>query len=87
MSECQQTTDQISGQQSTHRCPGCQGPAYCAMEDGKSINTCWCFTEEVPDNDGMIPGDAQCLCRPCLLNRVEDDHTPQARHNGIKDCS
>lgn len=49
---------------STHDCPVCLGPAYCAMEDGKSSNLCWCMEVE-RDTHPNVDSD-QCLCRRCL---------------------
>lgn len=49
---------------STHSCPKCEGPAYCAMEDGKSGSTCWCMTVDKP----YVPETSyeQCMCKTCL---------------------
>jgi predicted Fe-S protein YdhL (DUF1289 family) len=58
---------QLRGQTSTHNCPECTGPAYCAMADGKSANLCWCMDvtrREVPSTD-------VCLCRKCLMEAPE----------------
>lgn len=55
---------QLQGQTSTHNCPECNGPAYCAMEDGKSANLCWCMA--VPATGRIPMGSDHCLCRTCL---------------------
>lgn len=55
----------IASASSTHKCPECSGPAYCAMEDGKSPNLCWCM--ELPTKTSNPVTDADtCLCRTCL---------------------
>ena len=50
-------------------CPECGAPNKCALEQGKSIQACWCFgldfTEEVVDTE--------CLCKSCLTKK-ENDH-------------
>jgi len=56
---------QLKGQVSTHDCPSCTGPAYCAMEAGKSASLCWCMEEECTTNVNTDYGD-KCLCRQCL---------------------
>lgn len=57
--------EELRFRNATHTCPSCQGPAYCAMEAGKSANTCWCMTVEKeynPEYDGE-----QCMCKECLI--------------------
>lgn len=58
---------ELRGQTSTHNCPGCKGPAYCAMDDGKSANLCWCM--DVSKRE-VMPTDS-CLCRSCLMKAPE----------------
>lgn len=44
-------------------CPKCGVNNNCALEVGKSINSCWCFGFD------PIPQDKEydsCLCRSCL---------------------
>lgn len=56
--------NKIKGAISTHDCPECTGPAYCAMADGKSSNLCWCMTVDKP-----YTPDTQyesCMCKRCL---------------------
>ena len=54
---------------STHACPSCDQPAYCAMEDGKSGSLCWCMSI---DKNISLPANAeQCLCKRCLTKEVE----------------
>lgn len=66
MEERMQLMKQLIGQVSTHECPECEGPAYCAMEAGKSASTCWCMTVEKP----YVPETSfeRCMCRKCLTN-------------------
>lgn len=56
----------LSGQNRTHNCPGCEGPAYCAMEAGKSSSTCWCMGVEVKTTPEVDDGEQKCYCRSCL---------------------
>ncbi len=66
MSDMMQTLARIKAQTSTHDCPRCEGPAYCAMEAGKSSNLCWCMAVERTHNpDSELD---QCLCRHCLAD-------------------
>jgi hypothetical protein len=53
---------------STHSCPECNKPAYCAMEDGKSANLCWCMFETGISFNPYISTD-NCLCKKCLNNQ------------------
>ena len=45
-------------------CPECGAPNKCAMEQGKSIQACWCYGVEFK----MIEVDesSECLCNVCL---------------------
>lgn len=55
---------ELQWRNSTHTCPRCEQPAYCAMEDGKSSNLCWCMTVEkayVPETNYE-----NCMCKNCL---------------------
>lgn len=54
---------EIQARSSTHTCPSCSSRAYCAMEDGKSANLCWCFNVE---NKIALPPEGMCLCEKCL---------------------
>lgn len=64
MSDRMVLMQQIKGQISTHDCPECKGPAYCAMSDGKSASLCWCMGVERVDNP--MTADV-CSCRSCLV--------------------
>lgn len=55
--------EDLQSQVATHTCPECQKPTYCAMEAGKSANTCWCMAVQVNRPMSMCDG---CLCRDCL---------------------
>lgn len=48
---------------STHTCQSCSKPTYCAMEDGKSGNLCWCMSV---DSQVTYHGSDQCVCKTCL---------------------
>ncbi|MGL5039440.1 MAG: DUF1289 domain-containing protein [Aeromonas sp.] len=53
---------ELDGSRSTHRCPGCGEPAFCAVSAGQSIEQCWCA--QLPARP-MLPASA-CWCRRCL---------------------
>lgn len=56
---------EIKGQTSTHDCPECDKPTYCAMEDGKSLSACWCaYVPYKPKQEDLE--QKFCLCRECL---------------------
>lgn len=59
--------NEIKGNISTHNCPECGGPAYCAMEDGKSANLCWCMNIKPKEKYDNIHNE--CLCRICLKEK------------------
>lgn len=66
MSDHMALMSHLKCQDSTHSCPECESPAYCAMEAGKSANLCWCMTavrESKPETTNV--GDI-CLCKGCL---------------------
>lgn len=56
---------QLDGTRSTHSCPECSAPTYCAMENGKSGWACWCMGV-----DGVTTAEDRkhdkCVCRKCL---------------------
>lgn len=58
--------EEIQFRTATHRCPSCGDPTYCAMEAGKSANTCWCMT--VPKDDNPDYYGETCLCKDCLTS-------------------
>ncbi|MNP89194.1 hypothetical protein D3C85_15980 [compost metagenome] len=51
----------------THDCPSCSKPTYCAMEDGKSGNLCWCMNVKAIN----LAETDQCLCKTCLMNELD----------------
>ncbi len=56
--------EELKNRTSTHACPSCGEPVYCAMEDGKSANTCWCMNLTRTEK---IDCDAEyCKCKSCL---------------------
>lgn len=59
---------QIQSERSTHSCPECSKPAYCAMEAGKSANLCWCMGVEKDENPSSPASGDSCLCEECLTN-------------------
>jgi len=70
MSERMELMRQISGQASTHTCPKCKGPSYCAIEAGKSASTCWCMTLALAKDETVSEEDI-CLCRSCVRSLFE----------------
>lgn len=65
MSERMALMQELKGKISTHNCPECGGPAYCALEAGKSANLCWCM--DVTATSAMASElGTECLCRRCL---------------------
>ena len=80
VSQCMDVMNQINGSRGTHQCPECKGPAYCAIEDGKSASTCWCMTLPAGAKPNPQVGE-ECLCRGCL---TEELRTPIT---GIQDKS
>src|SRR5690554_3520733 len=64
MPERMEIMNQIQRNISTHPCPKCLRPTYCAMNAGKSSNLCWCMFEDSTSNPDTSFDD--CLCRECL---------------------
>ncbi|HDZ8914937.1 TPA: DUF1289 domain-containing protein [Aeromonas hydrophila] len=57
---------QLDGSTSTHRCPGCGEPAFCAVSAGTTIAECWC--SQLP---ALPMGEASaCWCRRCLVKAI-----------------
>ncbi|HHQ4785334.1 DUF1289 domain-containing protein [Aeromonas hydrophila] len=57
---------QLDGSTSTHRCPGCGEPAFCAVSAGAPIAECWC--SQLP---ALPMGEASaCWCRRCLVKTM-----------------
>ncbi len=69
MSDRMDLMRKLEGQSSTHSCPSCGAASYCAMEAGKSANTCWCMTVEVTDPKKMNMDSERCMCRTCLRSQ------------------
>jgi len=67
MSDRMEAMKAVQFQSATHACPSCEGPAYCAMEDGKSSSLCWCMFESVEYNPELDWG--KCMCKTCLTKR------------------
>ena len=59
----QRVMERVIEQVSTHSCPSCAKPAYCAMEGGKSSSTCWCMTTPRKELSDLYE---DCLCESCL---------------------
>lgn len=71
MTERMEVIAKVRGQLSTHDCPVCTGPAYCAMEDGKSASSCWCMdVKDVRMTLESVDMYGACLCRRCLVNGI-----------------
>jgi len=66
MTERMAVMQEIQRRTSTHVCPGCEGPAYCAMEDGKSASTCWCMSLPPKENKANPLIGESCYCKTCL---------------------
>ncbi|PJG58506.1 DUF1289 domain-containing protein [Aeromonas cavernicola] len=57
---------ELEGTKSTHSCPGCGNPTYCAVSAGEPISHCWCS-----QLTALPLGEASaCWCRHCLSNRI-----------------
>ncbi|MBL0492519.1 DUF1289 domain-containing protein [Aeromonas veronii] len=57
---------ELNGSKSTHRCPGCGEPAYCAVSAGQTIAQCWCSQLSVlPMQEASA-----CWCRRCLAKAI-----------------
>jgi Cysteine-rich CWC len=63
-------------------CPLCGGPNDCALEAGKRIEDCWCFTAKIAqDVLERIPADHRgktCICPNCA-NLETQPNLPNAR--------
>jgi len=57
---------ELDGSKSTHLCPGCGEPAYCAVSAGLRIDQCWCSSLPVLP---MTKASA-CWCRRCLAKAI-----------------
>lgn len=57
--------NQITSRTTTHNCPSCDNPTYCAMADGKSYSACWCMYEQRVELDY---DECLCRCKPCLTS-------------------
>ncbi|MCR6553404.1 cysteine-rich CWC family protein, partial [Aeromonas sp. CPF2-S1] len=56
----------LDGSKSTHACPGCGEPAFCAVSAGEPIERCWC--NQLP---ALPMSDASaCWCRRCLAKAI-----------------
>jgi predicted Fe-S protein YdhL (DUF1289 family) len=69
MTDRMTTMAKIQGQITTHNCPGCKTPTYCAMDDGKSASTCWCMSVPKTEDKPVISIGEQCVCRKCLTGK------------------
>ena len=58
--------EKLKKQGSTHDCPECKAPTYCAMEDGKSASTCWCMSVTSGINRIANYEFEKCQCRLCI---------------------
>ncbi|HAT07121.1 MAG TPA: DUF1289 domain-containing protein [Aeromonas salmonicida] len=57
---------ELDGSKSTHACPGCGEPAFCAVSAGEPIERCWC--SQLP----ALPMSevSACWCRRCLAKAI-----------------
>jgi len=65
MSDRMELMKKLQEQNPKSYCPSCGSPNKCAMELGKSANTCWCMTEEGKTEGELFDYDI-CLCHNCL---------------------
>lgn len=57
---------ELDGSRSTHQCPGCGEPAFCAVSAGEEISACWCSQlPALPMSEGT-----SCWCRRCLAKAI-----------------
>lgn len=54
------------------KCPECGKWNKCAVEEGKSSNTCWCISEPLLLKDYE---ENTCLCRSCLREKFSEAKT------------
>ncbi|WP_409422809.1 DUF1289 domain-containing protein [Pseudaeromonas sp. ZJS20] len=61
--------DALAGRLTTHACPDCGEPSFCAMKTGEPAEGCWCMS--LPPGSGNAAPAARdpCLCRRCLARR------------------
>ncbi|WP_345008847.1 DUF1289 domain-containing protein [Pseudaeromonas paramecii] len=62
----QQVMAQLTGRLSTHACPACGEPSYCAMTAGEPAQTCWCMGLPAAPAMAEVRAAGLCLCRRCL---------------------
>lgn len=64
----QQVMAALAGRLSTHACPACGEPSFCAVAAG-TPQPCWCM--DLPADPSATEPDAAalCLCRHCLAQR------------------
>jgi hypothetical protein len=56
---------ELDGSKSTHRCPGCGEPAFCAVSAGNH-RECWCSQlAALPMSEASA-----CWCRRCLAKAI-----------------
>lgn len=65
MEDRMKVMEEIKTRRSTHTCPSCHEPTYCAMEAGKSSNLCWCMYETMVERE--LDTYSTCLCKKCLI--------------------
>ena len=57
---------ELDGSKSTHACPGCGEPAFCAVSAGEPIERCWCSQlPALPMSEASA-----CWCRRCLAKAI-----------------
>ena len=56
-------------------CPRCGAPNACAVEQGKSIQACWCFHVDLAIDPVETEG-AACFCRRCATAEAADATPP-----------
>lgn len=73
MADRMDVMQQLNEQKSTHACPSCSAPTYCAITAGKSASSCWCMSLDHVTTKALSEYEAEaCMCRSCLRKIIAD---------------